>query len=290
LLFASHALRELYPDHASVTIPNPYLIEPPPWGSRDYQPAGTGEAPSVLVFHMVLVGRARLQLSLIILAWQRALAHRLGSGEGKAELERVVLEHPDGDDQLVFDAETGLLLEHDATLELRFDPVGGERTLQLQLLTPLRIQQHGHPLGVERLTLREVVRSLARRVSLLTGYHIQRPAERSVTACGDRTFNWQTWEALDMSALLQQAEAMTVTGKLWWRDWNRWSSRQEQEMTLGGVVGCWSLAGAWEGTPPEENGDHGETVSLLHLLYLGQWVHVGKNATFGLGGYRLAWF
>ncbi|MBS0505962.1 MAG: CRISPR system precrRNA processing endoribonuclease RAMP protein Cas6 [Proteobacteria bacterium] len=32
---------------------------------------------------------------------------------------------------------------------------------------------------------------------------------------------------------------------------------------------------------------HGDLAPFAELLHLGQWLHVGKNATMGLGGYRL---
>ncbi|MBK7847400.1 MAG: CRISPR system precrRNA processing endoribonuclease RAMP protein Cas6 [Zoogloea sp.] len=41
----------------------------------------------------------------------------------------------------------------------------------------------------------------------------------------------------------------------------------------GGVIGSWRLTG--------------EIAPFIPFLYLGQWLHVGKEATFGLGGYRL---
>ena len=48
-------------------------------------------------------------------------------------------------------------------------------------------------------------------------------------------------------------------------------------MTLGGVLGRWTLRAD-------------DTVTLSALwpwLWLGQWLHVGKNATMGMGGYTL---
>ena len=44
-------------------------------------------------------------------------------------------------------------------------------------------------------------------------------------------------------------------------------------MTLGGALGSWTLSGELE--------------PLLPWLQLGQWLHIGKNATMGLGQYRL---
>jgi hypothetical protein len=75
----------------------------------------------------------------------------------------------------------------------------------------------------------------------------------------------------------QLADTLTDTQKLHWFDWVRYSSRQQQEMTLGGVLGRWAL--------------HGPSDTLAQLwpwLWLGQWLHVGKNATMGMGGYTLA--
>jgi CRISPR/Cas system endoribonuclease Cas6 (RAMP superfamily) len=58
--------------------------------------------------------------------------------------------------------------------------------------------------------------------------------------------------------------------------WTRYSSRQQQEMTLGGVLGRWTL-----------HGDEDTLSQIQPWLWLGQWLHVGKNATMGLGGYKL---
>ena len=47
-------------------------------------------------------------------------------------------------------------------------------------------------------------------------------------------------------------------------------------MTLGGVLGQWTL--------------HDSPDTLANIwpwLWLGQWLHVGKNATMGMGGYTL---
>ena len=72
------------------------------------------------------------------------------------------------------------------------------------------------------------------------------------------------------------AHELTAQRDLRWHDWTRYSSRQQQEMTLGGVLGQWTL-----------NGSSETLTTLRPWLWLGQWLHAGKNATFGLGGYTL---
>jgi CRISPR/Cas system endoribonuclease Cas6 (RAMP superfamily) len=61
-----------------------------------------------------------------------------------------------------------------------------------------------------------------------------------------------------------------------WLDWTRYSSRQQQEMTLGGAVGTWRF------TAPADT-----LAALWPWLWLGQWLHIGKNATMGMGGYTM---
>lgn len=79
--------------------------------------------------------------------------------------------------------------------------------------------------------------------------------------------------SLDFSGLAQQAATIVSEKNLHWRDWTRYSSRQQQKMALGGVVGNWKLSG--------------DLTLFMPFLHLGQWLHVGKEATFGLGRYRL---
>jgi hypothetical protein len=46
-------------------------------------------------------------------------------------------------------------------------------------------------------------------------------------------------------------------------------------MTLGGVIGEWKLSGDLD--------------ELLPWFWLGQWLHVGKETTMGMGMYSLEW-
>lgn len=226
--------------------PNPYIIEPPPWGSREYLP---GES---LGFRIVLVGKASAQLALLVLAWQRAMARGVGPGNGTAMLRQVVLEGEEGE-AVIFTPEGGIILDHEAIVTV--PPWSGERGLSLRFLTPTRIQRGGSPLGPEQLTPRDVLVALMRRVSQMIELH----TTQSMPA--------------DYALLARLAEGVGAHGRLAWRDWTRRSSRQQRAMTLGGVMGSWTLTGSLE--------------PFWAYLYLGQWLHVGKNATFGLGHYRI---
>jgi hypothetical protein len=128
----------------------------------------------------------------------------------------------------------------------------------LKIVTPLRLQNQGHPIAGQGLRPRTLFTALVRRASLLFELHAALPGLAS-----------------DVRRLAAAAERLVDERRLEWKDWTRFSNRQEREMTLGGVIGEWTLSG-----------DLGE---LLPWFWLGQWLHVGKNTTMGMGRYLLTW-
>lgn len=243
---AAHALQRFS------EVPNPYVVEPPPLGSR-YVPAG-----GTVSFCLVLVGHALDRLPLIAYALQRAFARGIGRHEAKGRLEEVAIERP-GATQSIWDDERSRIRRHDQTLAMPLLPQVGAVTLNIA--TPLRLQKEGHPLPPERLTPRTLFTALLRRTALLFELHAAMPGF-----------------AGDAARLAACADRLSDERRLRWKDWTRFSSRQRREMTLGGVVGAWTLAG-----------DPDDIKELLPWFWLGQWLHAGKNATMGMGAYTLSW-
>ena len=239
------------PEHHALqkfsAVPNPYVIEPPPTGMPG---AHRGEA---LSFNVVLFGRALAQLALVVFAFDRAFTQGIGRQRSQATLEQIEWQ-TDGNWRSVWDADERRLHEHDPALSM--PTFAATDSLTLAIHTPLRLQHQGQPLRVKQVTPRALLTTLLRRVSLLFDLHTDR---RDVIG--------------DPHALAEHAQTLTDTRDLRWCDWTRYSSRQRQEMTLGGVIGRWTL--------------HGDLVPFLPWLWLGQWLHVGKNAVMGMGGYRL---
>lgn len=257
-------------------IPNPYVIEPPvpQWGApQQGRLVGQGQA---LQFSVVLVGHAREQLALIVFALQRALAQGLGHHRAPLVLDRVEWQDAQGRHHAIWQADAPTLVPHEASLSLPADAMqciaasalstSANGIFDLQIQTPLRLQSQGKPLRPAQLTPRTLVSTLARRIALLMDFHAPgTPAPQGHA-------NWG--EAARAASHL--AEQLTDTRDLRWFDWTRFSSRQQQEMTLGGVLGHWTLHGS-----PDAR------TQLYPWLWLGQWLHVGKNATMGMGGYTL---
>lgn len=248
------------------SCPYPAVFEtPPPAAARRVyseiphpfvvEPPPWGErsfaAGSVLTVHLVLIGPALAQLPLLLMAWQRALEIGLGPAEGTARLRRVFVE---GEAEPVLDDPRGALREHAAQVVLpAADAAPGEATLEFA--TSLRLKRDGHALGVGSLAPQDLLMALVRRCAELCELQLAQPLD---------------W---DFGALKRAAGAVRGDKQLAWRDWTRWSNRQRQPMTLGGAVGRWHLAG--------------DLRPFWPLLHLGQWLHAGGKATFGLGHYRL---
>jgi hypothetical protein len=231
-------------------IPAPFIVEPPAWGEKYY---GEGES---LSFEFILIGRALAQLPLIVYAWQRALATGIAKGDGTAKLLSVSLLEENRETAIYSQAE-GQIKIHVAELNNAGAEAeqAGQQQINLRIETPLRIQVNGHPKHPEELTARDLLMTLLRRIALISEFHIGKKLE------------------FDFQALGEMANQVKSTKHLTWQDWTRYSNRQKQEMTLGGVMGEWQLT---ENLQP-----------FIPMLKLGQWLHIGKNASFGLGRYQL---
>lgn len=225
--------------------PNPYVIEPPPWGPLAYA-AGTQ-----FCFHTVLIGRAISDLPFVIHAWQRAFRHDIGRGDGGGEL--LAVEHiTTGGSETIYTPADGSIRSHASEITIDATPAS---SYTLSFSTPLRLQQDSHPLGPEHITARPLLMAIVRRARAMAEAHAS------------------PLPAIDPKHLAAIADRIELRKNLHWRDWTRYSHRQKQKMALGGVTGDIELAG--------------ELADFHPYLHLGQWLHAGKNATFGLGQYTL---
>jgi len=227
-------------------MPPAYVIEPPAPGSRSL---AKGEPWQ---FSLVLFGRALDHLQPILLALQQALQRGLGPQHSPCQLLAV---HDEAQQPLWIPGQ-GQPGKADALPRPR-PRAGSSQLARLLFTTPLRLQLQNRPATRERLTARGLLIALARRWQLLADTHLGRRAPQ-----------------LDFTALTQAASALELHAEtLQWMDWNRYSSRQRQRMTLGGLTGPLTL--------------QGPLAPFLDLLHLGQWLHVGKGTAFGLGQYHI---
>lgn len=223
-------------------VPNGYIIEPPEWGEKIYF---EGEK---LQFSLVLFGKLIDQIPLISFAFKRAFEYNVG--RGKADLLDIeVFDERAGEFRSVLI--NGNIIEHHQAV---YFPNHSANNLIIEISTPLRLQENGKPLREKEITAERFFISLAKRIVLLSEFHAE-PLN------------------LDFELLKADIAKIQDSKHLKWQDWTRYSSRQDQKMKLGGVIGKWQFSNL--------------SLLLAQLLYIGQWLHCGKNATFGLGKYQI---
>src|SRR4030067_120282 len=86
--------------------------------------------------------------------------------------------------------------------------------------------------------------------------------------CGGDPSEW------DFKGIIEIAKDVKVKKQaLTWHDWERYSTRQDTRMKMGGFVGNISFEGNIE--------------PFMQLIKAGEILHVGKGTSFGLGKYRI---
>ena len=229
-------------------VPRPFVIDP-------LDTRGEYRRGESLMFRLTLIGgRAIDYLPYFMVSFRELGESGIGKGRARFQLSQVAT---DGGES-IYDSETQIV--HNRNNALSFDEIRDEAAalptdqLTVRLLNPARITHQGQL--TDKLPFHLFWRRLIGRISALAYFH-----------CGESL-------DLDFKGLIAQAETVeTVESSLRWRDWTRYSSRQNQKMQFGGLVGSVTYAG--------------DLAAFMPFVALGAFLHVGKNATFGLGKYRM---
>jgi len=234
------------------------VLAPPP-ASEGYYPVG-----STFSFDLTLIGKAISFFPYFIVAFKELGDQGLGRGRKPFRLKQISAvdsirgrEEPiyTAEEELVRTGEVKVTLADCQRLAASFLADGGPTTLRLAFLTPTRLKYQDHL--VDKPEFHIIFRSLLRRLSALALFH-----------CGTKL-------DVDYRGLIAQTQTVQlIQDETKWVDWERYSSRQRERMVFGGLIGQATYAG--------------DVRPFLPYLLFGQWTHVGKNATFGLGRYRIS--
>ena len=228
------------------TAPHPFIIEPPSGMQKIYKPGDE------IVFGLILVGRAIDYMPYFVYTFDELGRIGIGKGRGKFTLKEV---RCGGD--VIYDSESKTIKPFKTVDLPLFAAAGSPRpgAVTLSFLTPTRITYNGH-LTLD-LEFHMLIRNLLRRLSMLYYFH-----------CGGDPSSW------NFRDIIAGAQGVKVEEhNLRWHDWERYSSRQDTRMKLGGFVGTITFEGDIE--------------PFMPLLAAGELLHVGKGTSFGLGKYEI---
>lgn len=230
--------------------PHPFVITPPLEEKRLYL------ENEKLCFELTLIGKAIDFLPYFIYTFDELGKIGIGKTKGKYQLQEVQAMETGDKEELIY---SGM----DKVLHNNFKSISGNdlltlylkpTTLQLRFITPTRLKFDGSLSS--KLEFHILFRNLLRRISLLSYFH-----------CGEQL-------AVDFRELIEEAKKVRVQKEnLRWMDWERYSNRQETRMKMGGFVGSVIF--------------QGEFKRFMPFLLLGEYIHVGKGTSFGLGKYQI---
>jgi hypothetical protein len=227
-------------------VPHPFVLRPDP------DLPGELAANERFSLELVLVGRAVSHLAYVLQAFR--VAGERGVGKARARFALRTVEQSNLTIWQPIYADGGAL-DARPPRTIAIPPVPEEVRIRIQ--TPLRLRREGTLITPRNFRFQDLFGNLLRRISMLSYFH---------TDWGLET---------DFRGLVDAARALEVTRRdLHWREWTRYSSRQQRRLQMGGLVGSIALEGE-------------DLAPFWPYLWLGQWVHAGKGAVMGLGRYRL---
>ena len=231
-------------------VPHPFVMRPP-WEEK-----GTYDEGEDIGGELVLIGRAGIHLRRVMDALELMGELGFGRQRGRCVLEEIQPVEQFEIEQTVVDSAG---IRHWKGLHACRRGMPGERPrfdVKLNFLTPLRLKYAGK--FVSKIEFHHIVRNLSRRVSAMAHFHCALDAK-------DFDFADYISQAKNISAIHRDVR---------WKDWPKCSRRHARKVFLGGITG----AVAFSRVPFE----------YLSLLEVGEKLHVGKAASFGLGRYELA--
>ncbi|MHB1420051.1 MAG: CRISPR system precrRNA processing endoribonuclease RAMP protein Cas6 [Bacillota bacterium] len=236
-------------------IPRPFVLEPPLDTKTDYEP---GEK---LSFNLVLFGRSIQYLPYFLVTFRELGSTGIGKGRRPFKFRSVYsVNELNGERRSIYADEDGLVRNveqiitgEDILNACNIQTSTSRAMVRFLSMTRLKFEDH----FVNAVEFHVLIRNLLRRMSSLSYFHHDQEMEA------------------DFPSIIEKAQKVSIVhSDTHWVDWERYSSRQDSRMNLGGVVGDVTY--------------EGDLAEFLPLLLLGQWTHVGKAVTFGMGKIEVA--
>mgnify|MGYP000964675136 CR=1 FL=1 len=237
------------------SVPQPFILEPPADGKSFYN---KGEPFN---FKIILIGKAIQYIPYFIHAFKEAGFIGLGTGrEGKYHVKSVVNYNfllskwsvlYNGQSKSVKSPEYIIRVASINEVIQYWEEIS---EVTLTFLTPVRIKYRAKL--VDYLEFHIFMRSFLRRLSAIFYFH-----------CGEKLL-------FDYRKLVEYSKTIDmVYSDLHWEDVECYSSRQKELLRLGGFKGTVRF--------------QGNLKDFIVFIMLGQYFHLGKGITYGLGKYEV---
>ncbi len=204
---------------------------------------------------LVLMGPSVEQLPYFVYAFSKLGQAGIGPERGKFRIAEVTATADQGEIQ-IFDGAKDCFVNPVPLRQMAdfFSADTNADSATLTFLTPTRIKDQNRL--TKDMSFALLMRNLLRRISILTDLCTGNPFQA------------------DFRELIRKAgEVRTVESRLHWYDWKRYSARQKDSMKLGGFLGSITF--------------RGDLTPFFPFIRMGEFLHIGKACTFGLGRYNV---
>ncbi len=231
--------------------PNPFVLEP--------QDENFDSCENSILLGITLIGSANQYIPYVVHSFQQVARLGITAERIRLRLVDVQTELPNYNNEREFSNHWQTIYGSNkplSTVSPRTPPVPKiTKNIRVVLISPLRLKAGGHLIVANCLTFRAFFSYLLRRLSLLSYFFCDTPLE------------------VNFKELTEQSKSVDIqNSNLTWHDWARYSSRQKSTLHMGGLIGTFELR-------------REEILPFWPYLWIGQWTHIGKGCTVGLGRY-----
>ena len=225
----------------------PFVIKPPLTRKQFFL------AKENLFLNQVLIGKAIDYLPYFVYTFLRMGERGIGRDRGRYQLKALYAVDAEGQKHAIYDPEKGTLESQFPRIDL--DKIKSKLIPQvtIQFLTPTHIKTNGKM--IRETTFPVLLKAILRRYHRLRYVHGDGQRE-------EFAIDWDLAETIEVVHQELQGEFF-----------RRYSNRQKQSVPVEGIMGKVIF--------------RGNLSPFYPWLKIGEYLHVGKGATFGLGWYRV---
>jgi hypothetical protein len=228
--------------------PHPFVIQPDP---QQMRMVAKGKP---LFIDISLIGKANQHLAYFIHTFQQAGKRGIGQQNGQFSLSAVKQFQHQQLTEIYNDKDQALQALAVQAMNIPKLPTAN---IVLEFITPYRARSQNKYINADNFNFYHLFSPLLRRISSLSYFHTDKELP------------------LDFAHLVAcSKQVKIIRQQLRWHEWSRYSSRQQCEIRMGGLLGTVEF----EAQSIQE---------LWEFLYLGQFINIGKGTVMGLGKYSL---